>query len=218
MQTVKRSYVELMHAVANHWPLAALTERAGDSCPYGWRRWAASLFAIYDTKRMVALGLPWWNVAATREVEQFLALRPGARVFEFGTGASTAWLAKRADEVVSVEHDIAFIDDFREMLAPLANVTLMERSIESDGEAYIGAISEAGGHFDLIVIDGRFRGDCLNAATKHLARGGLVLFDDSGRKRYRPEIEASGLSEVQHFGRSFCVPYPDYTSLLTRRV
>jgi predicted O-methyltransferase YrrM len=197
--------------------MAKLTEGARESDAYGWRRWAASLLAIYDTKTMVRLGLPWWNVAATREVEQFLKARPGARVFEYGAGASTAWLAQRAEEVISVEHDAAFIGDFREMLAPFRNAKMLERSIADGPDAYVNAITEAGGQFDLVVVDGRYRADCLKAAIPYLKPNGIVLFDDSGRKRYRGAIENSGLAEQHHHGRSFCVPYPDHTSILARR-
>lgn len=217
MLSVKRSYVSVVHTIASIGPFVRLTNGAGKSDTYGWRRWAASLLAIYDTKKMVKLGLPWWNVAATREVEQFLAARPGARVFEYGAGASTAWLAQRANQVVSVEHDAEFIGDFRDMLMPYANVSLMERSISEQPDGYVGAIAEAGGKFDLIVIDGRYRARCLSVALNYLRSGGIVLFDDSGRRRYRSAIEGSGLSEIHHFGRSFCVPYPDHTSILARR-
>lgn len=215
MPSLKRVYVGCVHALAKVPPLPGFSDRAAQADAYGWRKWLASLLAIYDTRRMVALGLPWWNVAATREVEAFLAHRPNARVFEYGAGASTAWLAARAGHVTSVEHDPQFIGAFREMLGPIANVTLLERSIAEGPDAYVGAIAEAGGPFDLVVVDGRHRAACLAAARAHLAPGGLVLFDDSGRARYRAAIEGSGMAERHHYGRSFCVPYPDHTSLLS---
>src|SRR3546814_1018846 len=84
--------------------MAKLAGEAQQSDEYGWLRWSASLFAIHDIERMIALGLPWWNVAATREVAEFLRARPKARVFEYGAGASTIWLARHAAGVVSVEH------------------------------------------------------------------------------------------------------------------
>ncbi|MBO9600878.1 MAG: class I SAM-dependent methyltransferase [Novosphingobium sp.] len=214
MVLVKRSYIAMMHAIGGFGPTKPLFAAAEESDPYGWRRWFASLLAIYDIRKMAELGLPWWNVAATREVERFLAARRNARVFEYGAGASTAWLAKRAHEVLTVEHDAAFMGEFRKMLAPLANVALLERPIVDGGASYVGAISEVGGHFDLVVVDGRHRADCLMAAIPHLKPGGIVLFDDSGRKRYRGAIAHSGLSESHYFGRSFCVPYPDHTSIL----
>lgn len=212
MQLVKRYYAGFMHVAAEFGPLRKLIEKARACDPYGWRRWAASLLAIHDVKRMIALELPWWNVAATREVEEYLASHRGARVFEFGAGASTAWLAKRAGTVISVEHHA----DWHKMISPLvegfANVTLWRRDLPGDG--YIGAIDEAGGKFDLIVIDGRRRIECLRRAIPHLKAGGVILLDDSGRHRYRAGIRNCGLKERRFFGRSYCVPYPDFSSIL----
>jgi hypothetical protein len=213
MQGMKRTYVDVMQALGS---IPGLAGRPAEGAnPYGIRRWIASLFAIYDTERMVALDCPWWNVAATRAVERFLAARPGAQVFEYGAGASTIWLARRAGRVVSVEHDPDWFGRFRRQQAPFDNAQLLHRPLASDG-GYVEAIAETGGLFDLIVVDGRRRTECLRAAILHLAPGGIIVFDDSGRTRYREGIAECGLRETRHFGRSFCVPYPDHTSILRR--
>ena len=208
----KRLYSSSARALAGVPPLERFLAEAEAADAYGWRRWLASLLAIHQPQRMIRLDCPWWHVAATREVARFLAARPGARVFEFGSGASTAWLARRAGEVVSVEHHA----DWHRLLAPLVagftNVTLWHRPLE--GEGYPGAIVEAGGAFDLIVVDGRRRIDCLAQALPQLKPGGIVLFDDSGRSRYRAGIAGCGLHERHFFGRSYCVPYPDHSSIL----
>ena len=212
MQLVKRSYSNFMHVCARLGPLEKLIHEARDRDPYRWHRWAASLLAIHDVKRMVALDLPWWNVRATRAVEAFLAGRAKARVFEYGAGASTAWLARRAASVTSVEHHAEWQKLISPIIERLGNAQLWGRELA--GDAYIGAIDEAGGEFDLIVIDGRRRVECLARALPHLRKDGLVLFDDSGRRRYRAAIRNCGLTEERHFGRSYCVPYPDFTSIL----
>lgn len=212
MQSVKRFYAGFMHVIAEFGPLQKLTEDARGSDAYGWRRWGASLLAIHDISRMIALELPWWNVSATREVEEYLSLRRGARVFEYGAGASTAWLARRAGTVISVEHHPDWHRLISPMIEGLANASLWRRDLA--GETYVGAIDEAGGKFDLIVIDGRRRTECLERAIPHLTAGGIILFDDSGRRRYRPGIKDCGLKERRYFGRSYCVPYPDFSSVL----
>ncbi|MFN4358643.1 class I SAM-dependent methyltransferase [Sphingopyxis alaskensis] len=212
MQLVKRSYAGVMHAIADLGPMAKLTTLARQSDEYGWLRWAASLFAIHNIDRMIALGLPWWNVAATREVAEYLRARPNARVFEYGAGASTIWLAQRAASVVSVEHHAGWHRRLSGEVSRHSNVRLDHRAL--DGDAYINAIDEAGGMFDLIVVDGRRRNECLARAIPRLSRGGIILFDDSGRNRYRDSIRSCGLKERRHFGRSYCVPYPDFTSIL----
>ena len=67
---------------------------------------------------------------------------------------------------------------------------------------------------DLIVIDGRLRAACLAAAMSALRPGGIILFDDSGRARYRGAIAHCGLAEEHFRGLSYCVPYPDHSSIL----
>lgn len=218
MRWLKSAYAGVARDVA-HWPaVAPAIERAGDTDKDGWRFWAASLTAIYDIDRMVRLDIPWWNVAATRAVETFLAARPRPRVFEYGSGASTAWLARRAASVVSVEHEAAWGEQVDARIAGFPNARLLHRplSVTDDPSslAYVRAIEESEGPFDLIVVDGRHRAVCLAAAIPHLAPGGYILFDDSGRHRYRAAIGSCGLIEQHHFGRSYCVPYPDHSSLI----
>jgi hypothetical protein len=181
-------------------------------------RWVASLGAIYHFERMAALDIPWWNVAATRVVEQFLKERPGARVFEYGSGASTLWLARRSAKVHSVEHDRDWAERLRAKLAGFPGVDLRTPDCDlaspSADQPYVQAIRNTG-EYDLIIVDGRLRNFCLAEAIPHLKRDGMIVFDDSGRERYRPAIERCGLSERRFYGLSYCVPYPDQTSILT---
>lgn len=212
MQLAKLIYANSARSVAA-WPFfEAFSVQAKQDDAAGLKRWFASLLAIHQPRRMIALDCPWWNVKATRKVADFLAARPGARVFEYGSGASTAWLARRAAEVVSVEHHPEWHAELAGLVSGFDNVSLLHRSIE--GDAYANAIGETEGNYDLIVVDGRRRAECLEQALKRLKPGGIVLFDDSGRGRYRKAIEGCGLHEDHHFGRSFCVPYPDHSSIL----
>lgn len=212
MDRIKQAYSAVMRGIAASGALEAHVSSGKAADAYGWRRWSASLLAIHDVDRMMALDIPWWNVAATREIEQFLAAKGNARVFEYGSGASTAWLAKRSAEVVAVEHHVQWHRRISTLVEHFPNVTLMRRDLE--GSSYVEAIAEVGGTFDLVVIDGRRRADCLEVALGYLAPGGKILFDDTGRKRYSAAIAASGLRTVHHFGRSYCVPYPDHSSIL----
>lgn len=212
MQALRSTYISAMRGAANFGPLARLGEAPAGAAPQSWRLWAASLLAIYDTERMIRLDLPWWNVAATREIERFLQMRPEARVFEWGSGASTVWLARRARQVISIEHDAQWHRTLAQQTEAHPQVTLLHRNLAN--EDYTAAIDEFEGDFDLIVVDGRQRAACLERATSRLRQGGLILFDDSGRHRYRAAITGCGLKERRFFGRTYCVPYPDHTSLI----
>jgi predicted O-methyltransferase YrrM len=79
---------------------------------------------------------------------------------------------------------------------------------------YVHAIERTAGPYDLIVVDGRARGTCLQVAIEHLASDGIVVFDNSTRKRYRKAIEQSGLAYRDCRGLTACLPYPDSTTLL----
>lgn len=183
-----------------------------------WGRWLASLGAIYHLDRMIALDIPWWNVAATDDVAAFLKRRGNARVFEFGSGASTVWLARRSGSVTTVEHDPDWAGRLTETIAGLDNASLSVAGYDPDGppaeQPYLRSI-EGTGLYDLIVVDGRLRVQCLTAAIAHLKPDGIIVFDDSGRQRYRAGIAACGLRETHYRGLSYCVPYPDHTSVLT---
>ncbi|QQA42038.1 class I SAM-dependent methyltransferase [Pelagovum pacificum] len=199
--------------------------------------WARSLAAIHDIDGLVALDVPWWSYKAIDEVDAFLAARPGARVFEYGSGASTVWLARRAGSVTSVEHHAGWHGLVSGRLSGVDGLAPVElRLVEPDAEAsvdpiyiseksgeagtsfeaYASAIGADGQTYDVIVIDGRARAACLRHAADHLAPGGMIVFDNTGRARYRRAIAASGLASRVLRGLTPSLPYPDETTLLTR--
>lgn len=194
--------------------------------------WLRSLFSIYDLDDLVHLDLAWWTFDAMEVVEKFLNDRPGARVFEYGSGASTIWLARRGARVTSVEHDQAWGELMVERTRADANIAIRivppARSREPrfpsgvrawkgwDFAQYVAAIDREPGMFDLIVDDGRCRVACLERAASRLAEGGLLLFDNSNRQRYRNALESTGMRRQVTRGLVPGLPYPDETTLLTR--
>lgn len=142
------------------------------------------------------------------------------------------WLSRRADQVFSVEHDAGFARYMEPALRDYDNASV--RTVEAvpstrpvvqsgkpgheglDFASYVGAIDDVQGAFDLIVIDGRARAACLEAAVGRLADGGLIVFDNSRRRRYRAAISRSGLDERIFRGLTPSLPYPEQTSLLAR--
>jgi hypothetical protein len=196
-----------------------------------FRHWLVSLTRVHDSLAIAELDVPWWTYAAIDVVDAWLEARPRPiRVFEFGSGASTLWLARRVDEVHTVEHHAGFAARMRPEFAAHPHVTLHQvearwstRPGVPSGKAghegldfadYVTAINRVGGRFDLIVIDGRARAACLRAAIPHLVADGLLVYDNSGRRRYRRPIEESGLTERRFPGLTPTLPYPEQTSLL----
>lgn len=233
---IKQVYVRAVHAVARRtrrWGLLTRIEKNGGSRA---RLWLRSLFAIHDIDDMLHLDLPWWTFGAIDEVERFLSCRPGARVFEYGSGASTIWLARRAGRVTSIEHDPVWYSIVRKRLAEYSNAKILlvppEPALlrpseygsqrvgfeKMDFRAYATAIDSCCGPYDLIVVDGRARPACLVHALAHLAAGGILLFDNSGRNRYRAALESSSCRIQRFRGLAPALPVPDETALLSRVV
>ena len=196
--------------------------------------WFRSLFSVFDLHDFLRLDLPWWTFDSGHQVEEFLKSRSGARVFEWGSGASTVWLAKRAKQVTSIEYDMEWFD----ALSPLApeNVDLRfvpagprnERSLYGskrwgyrgfDFGEYVCAIDSFPNPFDLIVIDGRAREACLHRAISHLAPGGLIVLDNVNRRRYRKALRECGdlLEATITTGLTPILPWPTQTAVLSHK-
>ncbi len=229
----RNAYVSLARRVRSLAERLTLLDRleAADS---RWLRHARTLFAIHDVDDLAALDLPWWVYGAIDRVDRFLHDRDGkAKVFEYGSGASTIWLARRAGEIHSVEHHPGFAELMAGKVADLPQVSLQHvpaRQVASgqpvtpsrrfghqglDFTDYVHAIDAVDGDFDLIVVDGRAREECLRRSVSRLARDGVVLFDNSNRRRYREALRSSGLSLERIRGAAPCLPYPAETALLT---
>ena len=224
---LKFAYVAAMRVVGAPLRAIGLLDRMERAPRDSLSFWLASLFAIYDVRRLIQLDVPWWSFPAIDIVERWLAGRQeGVRAFEYGSGASTVWLARRCRSVVSVEHDAKFLHDAMPLLAR-DNVELRlvapERSTsprirsarkgheQDDFSAYVDAIGTD--RYDLIVIDGRARDACLERAEGQLAPGGLIVFDNSERRRYAGALARVRLPMQRFRGLAPALPYPSETTL-----
>ncbi|HXH77522.1 MAG TPA: class I SAM-dependent methyltransferase [Nocardioides sp.] len=207
--------------------LGALEQRAPRSRT---ATWLVSLFAIHDVDGLARLDIPWWTFDSADQVAAHLHAHPGARVFEWGSGASTLWLAARAGSVHSVEHHAGWADELTSRLP--ANVTLqvVEPRVAAtprvpsakpghdglDFADYVAAIDGVGGTFDVVVIDGRAREACLARAVERLSPDGLIVFDNVDRRRYLEAIDTLGHRLVMTMTRGLtpALPYPTRTALL----
>jgi len=117
-------------------------------------------------------------------------LNRSSNVFEWGSGVSTIWYARRVAAITSIEHDAGWFDKVSGWLreADLAGATVKHVPDESGSFlSYSRAILEfPDSFFDLIAIDGRARVACAQHAVAKLKPNGYLLLDDSHRPRYQP--------------------------------
>ncbi|MGI8666732.1 MAG: class I SAM-dependent methyltransferase [Jatrophihabitans sp.] len=231
LQRAKHAYAATAQAAGTALTRLHVLDEQPPGLDHRARHWAYSLTRVHDSLAIAELDVPWWTYHAIDAVSDWLRVhqRP-LRAFEYGSGASTFWLARRFDQVHSVEHHKGFGDMMAGELAALGNVEFsIVEPVSSDSPRvpsgkedhagldfydYVHAIDAVEGEFDLVVVDGRARQACLAAAEPRLAAGGVVVYDNSARRRYRPAIEASGLFERRFRGLTPTLPYPEQTSVL----
>lgn len=136
------------------------------------------------------LELPWFSYGAIDFLMTFL--RPEMAVFEFGSGGSTIFFARRCSQVDSVEDDPVWAARVRERATQLGltNVRIAQCPfdfVNPEGfakSAYLGQVRQ--GLYDVIVVDGAdndytIRPLCFRVAENQIKPGGIIVVDDSWR-------------------------------------
>lgn len=142
--------------------------------------------------------VPWMNYP----VVEFLKNRFNKEMllFEYGSGHSTSFYAKLVKEVVSLEYDQNWLETVRPTLP--SNVTLIYQSQDVAGK-YCKAISSTNFLYDVVIVDGRDRVNCIIQSELHLTNRGVLILDDSHRDRYKAAFEhlsAKGFKELTFKG------------------
>lgn len=164
----------------------------------------------------IELELPWITVIAKNYIQNYLQEKKKSevKVFEFGSGGSSLFFLKYANEVISAEHDPKWYE--------LVMNTIEAKSIggwtgflhePEKREGEVGYIAEAGNplhyytnsetykdcvfrnyatsidqypdhYFDVVLVDGRSRPSCLHHSKNKVKKGGLLILDNAERTYY----------------------------------
>jgi hypothetical protein len=166
--------------------------------------------------------MPWITYEAQRALERIVT--PEMRVFEYGSGGSTLYFARRVAELVSVEHDPGWHAKVQAQVGNRAEVILAPSTDEAPGdyasadERYLGRSFRAyaetidrfpDGYFDLLLIDGRARASCFRHGRAKVRAGGWIMLDNSDRERYASVVSAArdaGWVEERYVGPTGYTP------------
>lgn len=169
------------------------------------------LWSVSFSRGPLADRRPWITFGATRFLGRKLSRH--ARVFEYGAGGSTLYFAKRAAEVVSVEHDAAWLDRTRREMERLRLLGRWQPHLaepappetphllpETHPDAYASTDPSWAGksfkkyagtidrypheYFDIVLIDGRARPACFRHALPKVKVGGYIILDNAERPQY----------------------------------
>ena len=128
--------------------------------------------------------IPWMNYAVISILKE--RLNKTLTLFEYGSGYSTMFYSKLVGQVVSIEYDKAWYDLIEKKVPN--NVSLIHKCNDENG-FYCRSISEFNQNFDVVIVDGRDRVNCVKQAINKLSDSGVILLDDSSRERYFEAIE-----------------------------
>jgi len=108
---------------------------------------------------------------------------------EWGSGGSTIWLSQRTKSVVTIEHDRDWIEKTQGELDKygIYNVSLIWRGLDQGYVEFVDAYPDE--NFDIIMIDGRRRSDCIRHAIPKLRCGGALVLDNSERAEYQEAMK-----------------------------
>ena len=123
--------------------------------------------------------IPWLNYGFIHFLSS--RLKDDFILFEYGSGSSTNYFAKKVRSVVSVEHDELWFNKIKSHLP--SNITLNFEPVETNG-AYCKLIQKYSYLFDIVFVDGRDRVNCVKQSISKLSDRGIVILDNSNRERY----------------------------------
>lgn len=129
----------------------------------------------------------WVTYKAKTWIEEWL--RPDDTGFEFGSGYSTIWLARRTALLVSVDHTQTWYEQVKKLLKAhqISNVSLL---FEPNLSLYPSVIdSYEDNSFNFVFVDGRERIECIKHSMSRISAGGGLILDNSERPRYSEAIQ-----------------------------
>ncbi len=147
---------------------------------YGWLKSFNKMQAINREGKPI----PWFTYSAIDFLKDRLTEK--MIVFEFGSGNSTLWFSQRVKNIVSVEHDIGWYDKVKKEMPD--NAKLIHCNLDYDGE-YCRTVFKQGIKFNIIIIDGRDRNNCVNNSIDNLTEDGVIIFDNTDRTSYSEGIQ-----------------------------
>lgn len=153
---------------------------------------------------------PWMAFAAIDFLTKISF--PEMKIFEYGSGGSTLFWAAHASTVISIEHDVDWYTQMKNILinkgihntiytlAPAEPDNLFDQKDFKNPDAYISSDKIYNGQkfetyvkmidnypdeaFDVVIVDGRARPSCIQHAIPKVRNGGYLVVDNSERTYY----------------------------------
>jgi len=122
--------------------------------------------------------VPFMAVKEYEYIRDLINTEKFETVLEWGAGSSTIWFPNNTTikSWLAIEHNEKYIEYLKDKVSDK-----VELSLRTTHHSYLDVISR---RFDLILIDGLYRDECLERAFDLLNPRGIILLHDAGRKAY----------------------------------
>ena len=134
-------------------------------------------------------------------------------IFEYGSGNSTLWYAEKTNSVISIENDKQWFEKIKNSLPSNAQIYYEELVY---GGKYSKFSEKLEKNFDIVIVDGRDRVNCMISAVNSIKEEGIIILDDSERKSYQDGIEfliKKGFKRIDFWGISPGLFYKKCTTI-----
>ena len=174
-------------------------------------------FESFNTKRSIdkeGNPIPWCTYSFIKFIEP--RLNKDFKVFEYGSGNSTLWYAKKVGEITAVENDLDWFNKVSSSLPANAEVIYCE--LKNDGE-YCRQVTSQNNMYDIIIIDGRDRVNCVMHSINCLSDDGVIVFDNSDLPEYVEGVsylKGQNFRRLDFIGLSPVTAHTNYTSIFYR--
>lgn len=128
--------------------------------------------------------IPWFTYSAIEFISD--RLNKKLNVFEFGSGNSTLFFAERVSQIISVEHNRDWYENISKECPANSKIVITDSKYSDE---YIKPLPMSNQNYDIIVVDGINRNECLVESAKHLSESGVIILDDSERDEYLDGIK-----------------------------
>lgn len=124
--------------------------------------------------------LPWMNYSIISFLEE--RLKKNHSLFEFGSGYSTKFYSKHVKQVTSIEHNKDWFNLVSKKLPTSVKLIFIEDDVDGN---YCRSILKTNAKYDVIIVDGKDRVNCIKQSVNSLSDNGVLLLDDSNREEYK---------------------------------
>src|SRR3972149_1789397 len=120
--------------------------------------------------------VPWMTYSFIDFIKN--RLNKSLKIFEFGSGNSTLFFADKVNSIVAVEHNKEWFDLIKSKMPK--NVSILLKVLTEEYENSLNGRDQ----FDIIIIDGERRLECIRNSVNWLSSSGVIILDDSERSEY----------------------------------